>query len=390
MERFYYLDVSHNALLLNGTILYSVNINILDAAFCNPTKDASWNVLKHPMFSGLPNLTKLVLEGNAIQCVMWDTFINNRRLRNLDLKNNMLKSIPHQITLCSHVIDLDLSHNPIEFNCHMKMFAVLCSNNSVKWDDVSNGTHHGLEQLSCDNVSLTEPADTGICDFENGSTYAVTSAFPTSEGASQNNTTSAVSSATPETVKSSLYSDQHSPTLALNTSDKNARLEELPDTPTTEIPNDTSQEPNVAFTKASLSNSSIWIVLGVVFVLVVIIVAGAVFVILRVCKRQDVDGSESATHYFNFHFIKSNPEPYNKVSENSRRCGYVSLGSLQKLMAPKKDLHYLCHDVTTVPGMSPQGQLETSSCSCSVILETNKTTVCKNLDLEENVYEEVI
>ena len=390
MKSFYYLNVSHNVLVPNGTLLYSEHINILDAAFCNPKKDASWYVLKYSVFSGLPNLTKLVLEGNAIRCIMWDTFSNNQRLTSLDLKNNMLKSLPHQITLCSHVIELDLSDNPIECNCHMKIFDASCANPNVKLDAVSCGTTTGLEHLSCDDVSVTGPPDTGICDVDIGSTQAVTSTLLTSEGTSQDSTTSDVFSTTSETLMSSLYSDQHRPTSALNVSDKSALLVEFSGTSTIEISSAFSQNPNIAFAKAPLTNSFMWIVFGIVFLLVVIIVAVSVFVILRVCRQQDLDGSVPATHYFNFIFGNSKQETHNKVNENYRRSGYISLASLQEHLAQKQDLHYLCRDVTTLPGMSAEGQPENGSCNCSVTLGTNVATRCENGDLEENVYEEVI
>ena len=409
MISFYHLDVSHNAFVLNGTILYSRYINILDAAFCNPAKDESWYVLKHPLFSGLPNLTKLVLEGNAIGCVMWDTFSNNKRLSTLDLKNNMLKFIPHQFTLCSHVIELDLSNNPLDCNCHVKMYATACTNNTVKLDEVSCGTSRGLEHLSCDDVSLTGPPDTGVCDSDIGSTYAVTSALPTSVGTSEDSTTSAVFSTTSETVMSSLYPDRHIPTSAPKASDENeSSVESYPDrqipasapnrserlvepssTATTGIPNNLSKTPKVLSTKDPVSNSSTLIVFGVVLVLVVIIMAGAMtVVILRVCKQQDLGGSVPATEYFNIHFGNNNQDTDNKVDEN-KKFHYISLGSLEKHKRPKKDLHYLCRDVTTLHEVSDQGQPETASCLCSVILERNISTGRKNWNLEEHVYEEV-
>jgi hypothetical protein len=383
MKSFYYLNVSYNDLVLNGTILYSDYINILDAAFCNPEKDASWHVLKYPVFSGLPNLTKLVLEGNSIQCLMWDTFGNNRRLKKLNLKNNMLKVMPHKITLCSHVIELDLSDNPTECNCHMRRFSASCS--SVKLDEFSCGTPRGLEELSCDNVSLTDPPDTGTCDFDMGSTYAVTPEVTT-----QDYTTSAVFSTTPETVTSYLYSDHHSSTSAHNASNDSARLVEFSATPTTEILITLSQKPNVAFTKPSLTKSSIWFVFGAVFVLVVIIVTVSVVVILRVCRRQDIGGSMPATHYFNFHLGNRNQQTHDKVDENNGRCQYISMASLQKRMSSKPDLHYLCRDVTSLPGMPAQRQPERGACSCSLILEPNVATPCRNGDHEEHVYEVIL
>jgi hypothetical protein len=393
INSFYYLNVSHNDLVLNGTILNSDYINILDAAFCNQAKDASWYVLKHPLFSGLPNLTKLVLEGNSIQCVMWDTFSNNWRLGSLDLKNNLLKSMPHQITLCSHVInlDLDLSNNPIGCDCNAKMFKASCANTSVKLDEVSCETPTGLEYLSCDDVFLTDPPDTGICDFDIGSTHAVTSALLYSESTAQDSTTTAAFPETSETAMSSLFSDEQSPNLALNASVENsARILEFSGTPTTEMPSVLDQNQSVASTKALVTNTTVWIVLGVVLVLVVIIVAVAVFVILRVCRRQNFDGSFPATHYFNYRCYNSNPETNSEVNENYRTSGYISLNSLQKHMAPNQDLHYLCRDVTTLTGVSAQDQSETGSCRCSLILETKAATVRAEGDLEEHVYEEVI
>jgi len=395
MKSFFHLNVSHNALVLNGTILYSDYINILDAAFCNPTKDDSWYVLKRPVFSGLPNLTTLLLEGNAIQCVMWDTFNDNQRLTSLDLKNNMLKFIPHQITLCAHVIELDLSYNPLDCNCHLKLLAASCASNRLKLNEVSCGTSLGMEHLSCDDVSLTVTPDTGICDFDIGSTNAVTSTLLTSEGTSQDSTTSAVFSTTSETVMSSfsMYSDQHIPTSALTTSSENERSVESSGTTTTEIPDTLNQNPRPVLAKAPATSSSMWIIFGFVCVVVVIIVVVSVVVILRVCKRRDFNGWVLATHYFNFHSGSSNPETNNKVDkvdENYKNFRYISLGSLEKLTQPKKDLHYLCRDVITLPGMSAQGQRETGSCCCSVILEKNVATGCKNEDHEEHVYEEVI
>jgi hypothetical protein len=132
-----------------------------------------------------------------------------------------------------------------------------------------------------------------------------------------------------------------------------------------------------------------WIVFGVVFVLVVIIVAVSVFAILRVCRQQEFDGSESVTHYFDIDFGGSKPEAYNKVNENYRRSGYISLASLQNHTNQKQDLHYFCRDVTMLPGVSAEGQPENGSCSFSVILGTNIATGCENGDLEEHVYEDI-
>jgi hypothetical protein len=387
MRSFYFLNVSHNDLVLKGTILHSDYINILDAAFCNPEKDASWYVLKYPVFSGLPNLTKLVLEGNSIQCVMWDTFSNNRRLKNLDLQNNMLKVMSHQTTLCSHVIELDLSNNPIECNCHMRMFSASCS--SVKLDEVLCGTTLGLEDLSCD-MSLTDPPDTGTCDIDIGSTQAVTSALPTSEDTTQGYANSAVFSATSETAISDLYSDQHSPTSEYNTSNKNERLVEFSVTPTAEIQITLSQDPDVTLSTVLLTKSYMWYVFGTVVVLVVIIVTVSVVVVLRVCRRQDIEGSTPATHYFNFHFGKRNSHTYDKVNENNGRRDYISIHSLQKLIPPKPDLHYSCRDVTTLSEMPVQGQPASRPCSCSLLLDTNFATARRNGDNEENVYEEIL
>jgi hypothetical protein len=269
------------------------------------------------------------------------------------------------------------------------MYAVSCPNTKVKLDAGSCGTTLGLGHLSCDDVSPTDPPDTGICDVDIGSTYSVTSTLLTSEGTSQDSTTSAVFSTTSETVMSSLSSGQHSPNSVPDASDTNTLLVEFSGTPTTEISSAFSQNPNVAFTKASLTETSMWIVFGVVFLLVVIIVAVSVFVIVRVCSRQDFDDTVSVTQYFEFIFGKRKPETCNKVNENYRRSGYISMASLQERMAQKQDLHYLCRDVTTLPGMSAEGQPETGSCSCSVILGTNVAADSNNGDLEEHVYEEI-
>jgi hypothetical protein len=253
-----------------------------------------------------------------------------------------------------------------------------------------------LEHLSCDDVSLTVTPDTGICEFDIGSTYAVTSTLLTSEGTSQDSTTSAVFSTTTETVMSSSFSDHNIPTSALNASSESERLVESSSTTTTEIPDALSQNPRAVLAKAPVTSFSMWIIFGVVCVLVLIIVAVSVVVILRVCKRRDFNGWVLATDYFNFHFGNSNPETNNKVDkvdkvdENYKNFRYISLGSLEKHIQPKKDLHYLCRDVITLPGMSAQGQPETGSCCCTVILEKNVDTGCKNGDHEEHVYEEVI
>lgn len=432
LKSFFYLNVSHNALVLNGTILYSDYINVLDAAFCNPAKDASWYVLKRPLFSGLPNLTKLVLEGNAIECLMWDTFSDNKRLQNLDLKNNMLKFISHQITLGSPVIELDLSNNPLDCNRYVNIYAASCTNNRVKIDELSCWTSSELEQISCDDVPPTGPPYTETCDSDIVSTYPL----PTSVGISQDNTTSAVFSTTSETAMSSLYSDQHSPTSAFDTSneievlmqsdpdkpspnsaldaskeygrllqsdpvkhsptstlDASSGIESLVEflsTSTTEGPKPRSQNSRVAFTKASVTNASMWIVFGVVLVIIVVIVVGSVVVILRVYKQQDLGGSVSATEYFNFRFDNNNPEMNNKVDETYRHFPYISVNSLEKHIRPKKDLHYSSRDVTTLHEECDQGQPETGSSCCSAILEKSIATGRKNVDLEENVYEEII
>jgi hypothetical protein len=273
----------------------------------------------------------------------------------------------------------------------MKMYLdVSCSNTSIKLDEVSCGTPTGLKYLSCDDVSLGEPPDTGICDFDVGSTDAVTFELITSEGTSQDNTNSAVFSVTSETVMSSLYSDQNNSTSALDTPNENARLMEFPGSSMTEIPSALDENPNVASTKSSLTNTSMWIVFGVVLFLVVIIVAVSVFIIIRICRVHDIRGSVPATHYFNFRFFNNNTETYSKVNENYRRSGYISLSRFQKFMAPKQDLHYSCRDVTKTPGVSAEGQPETGTYRCSVILEINKATGCENEDLEDHVYEEVI
>lgn len=389
MKLFYHLNISHNAFVLNGTILSSSYINILDASFCNPAKDASWYVLKGLVFSGLPNLTQLVLEGNMIQCVMWDTFSNNRRLMMLDLKNNMLKFMPHQITLCSHAIELDLSNNPLACNCDMKMYAASCSNYRVKMDEISCGTHRGLEQLPCDNVPLTDPPGTGICDFDIASTYAVTSALSTSEGTSQDNATPALFSEESEITFISLSSDKQNTTTAVNAPYKNGLLVEMSVSSSTEIPSTPSQNFSVTLTKSSLTKPLMWYVFGIVCVLVMIIVVVSVYVTLRVYRRQYLGGPVPATDNFNIHFGNSSPETRDKVDENYEYIPYNSFPSTEEPVAPKPHLHYTFRDVTTLPAVSANGRPETGSCSCSGILKTDIDNGCKKENLEEHVYEEV-
>jgi hypothetical protein len=384
MKSLYDLNISHNELVLNGAILYSEYINILDAAFCNPAEDDSWYVLKHSVFSGLPNLAKLVLEGNSIQCVMWDAFSNNQRLKNLDLKNNMLKAMPREFTLCSNVVNLDLTNNSIECNCHMRTFSASC--NITKLYGVSCGTPRGLEDPSCDDMSLTDTPDTGTCD-----SYIETTQTVTSESTTQGYTTSAEFATTSDTEITDKNSDQHSPTSARDAANESGRLVEFSVTPTTEIQIILSEKnPKVALTKSLLTKSYMWYVLGAVLFLVVVIVTVSVVVILRVCRRQDIGGSMPASHYFNFNFGNGNAHTYDKVHENNGRRDYVSMHSPQKLMPAKQDLHYSCRDVTTLCDMPAQGQPKSRPCSCSLILETNVATAYRNGDIEEHVYEEVL
>jgi hypothetical protein len=134
-----------------------------------------------------------------------------------------------------------------------------------------------------------------------------------------------------------------------------------------------------------------WIISGAVCLLVVIIVLLAL--ITRVCRRQDIEGSVPATHYFKFQFRNSERGAIDKVNENYQRFRYIRFASLHKIMSQKPDLHYLCRDVTNLTGMAPEApahrKLENESSESSGVLETDLDTLCTRVNIDGHVYEVV-
>lgn len=392
MKSLFSLNVSHNMLVLNGAILNSNYLNVLDAAYCNPAKDTSWYVLQYPAFGGLPNLTKLVLEGNAIQCIMSNTFTQNGRLTELYLRNNELQVI-HQTVFSSKIRILHFSNNPLKCDCDMKKFSEWCSENNLKLDDISCGTPPGawslLEHMYCDTVIVTDSPDV-YCGFDMKSTNTVTYALPASAGTSADDTTSSVLSTTSEVAISSLYTEQETVILAVSSSKKSERLVELSVKPTTETLDTTNLTLAVTSKKALPIKSSTWYTLGMMcflgVVLTVVVVMSLVSTIRR-RRQNDLGSSQPATHYFSFEPCNSDLNDFHTADENCQHSKYIRVDSLHKVTGQKPDLHYLYRDVTDLTYMAyevpDQGEPETDSNLSSSFPDTDVT------HLKGHIYEKV-
>lgn len=399
MKLFYFLNVSFNMLVLNGTILNSKYLNILDAAYCNRKEDSNWSVLNNAIFSGLPNLTRLILEGNGIKSLSTDTFAHNPRLLELSLKNNALKIIPHEVFRYSHNIKLlHLSNNPLLCDCYMKLFSVWCYNHSVELDEVSCGTPRAtwnlLETLSCDTVPLSFTF-MPITDSSNAATSVSvrkpttspnTGSFTAPALASTSESNVAASrvsgSSTVNAMTSSVYIDQQE-TIPKNGNNISSLAQS-----TMQIPHNYTRGSNLTLPKVEPTTSS-WYVRGAICSLMISVVL--VIITIRVCRRANLGGSVPATHAFTFKLCSRSRRTNDEVNESCYQLPDISLDNLHKVSRQKTELHYSSRDVTSVTDVRSQVPLqrhrEVATYRCSGILETNIDTLCTTMVHEEHVYE---
>jgi Leucine-rich repeat (LRR) protein len=407
MTLFYFLNVSHNMLVLNGAILNSDTLNILDAGYSNQMKHSSWHTLEGTIFSGLPNLKKLVLDGNSIRCLSLDTFTHNPHVVEVNLKNNELKVLSHEMFRHFHEIDsLIISNNPLVCDCRMKMFAAWCSNHSVKLDAVSCGTPLGawslLQSLSCDTLVLAHtfmPVTDSVCTMPSVSVkelttstisaVSVTSSMPASE---ENIAPSTSSVSISRETTSAVYRDQQE-TISGNSSwDKLSSFVQSSINSTTQMPYHHSGDSNNLTSVEHASPGFSWIVVGTVCGLITSIVFLFIAIVLR--RRRGSEYSVPATHCSNFTLCDCNTRTYDKVREDRcRHTPYITTENLHQVTALKTELHYLCHDVTgltdAAPEVSPWRLTSNTTCRCSGLLGTNVDTISTTAALEEHIYEMV-
>ncbi|PNF37308.1 hypothetical protein B7P43_G00444 [Cryptotermes secundus] len=401
---FYFLNVSHNMLVLSGTILNSEHLNVLDASYSNQMKDSSWHVLDSAVFSGLPNLKALVLEGNAIRCLTLDTFIYNPHLVEVNLKNNELKVLPHELFRYSHKIySLLISNNPLVCDCRMKTFAVWCSNRSVQLDAVFCGRPLGtwslLQALPCDTPALSHalmPVADSSCTVpsvsakEATSAMSVTSSRPASEESMAPSTSSVTTS---RTMTKAVYRYQQE-TISGNSSwDKLPSFVQSSINSTTQIPYDHSWDSNMTLTSTEHARPVFsWKVFAAVFGLIISMVFLVIAVMLR--RRSYCEYSVAATHCPNCMLCGGDTRTYDEVREGCcQHTPYIIVETLHQSTAPKTDLHYLCRDVTgltdVAPEVPPRRLTADTTYRCSGLLGANVDTFCTTAALEEHVYEVV-
>jgi hypothetical protein len=407
MTSFYFLNVSYNMLVLNGTIINSEYLSILDASYCNRMKHRSWHALEKTTFSGLPNLRQLVLEGNAIRCLKSDTFTHNLYLGELNLKNNELRVMTHEIFSQSRQLySLIISNNPFVCDCRMKVFSKWCSNHSVTLDAVSCGTPLGnwtlLQSLSCDtlahtSVSVTDSActiPTVSVNKSTTSTNAVVSvSLPSSPGseeyspAASTNKLSVSTSArddvlpVPTSARYNVYQDQQeiilgnsswdedklsgfvhasissttqmaysqgwdsNKTLINANEDKFSGIVHTSISSTTQMAYSHDWDTNMTVINAEPERSVFtWNVLGAVFFLIISIVF--VVIGIRFRRRMGSEYSVPASYCCSFMLFDHTDRTYDYVSEDCQHSHYIAVDECHKGTEPKTEHHYLCRDVT--------------------------------------------
>jgi len=403
LTSFYFLNVSYNMLVQNGAILNSRSLNILDAAYCNQKGDSSWRMLKNVTFLGLPNLTKLVLEGNAIECLDLDTFRHNPRLVELNLKNNELKYMSDEIFYYSQKVKyLYLSSNPLVCDCNMKVFSEWCSNHSIKLPGASCGTPLAswklLDTLSCNTETLphtfmqiTDPVTTvtgvpmgkwttSTCrEHFLGSTTAETSTVKTTAyvwTAEGNMTVSVDVDRLPATSENSSSNEIKLPNLV------EPSMQFTTQTPRSNL--------NVIEVKDRSPSFSwyLFVAIGGLIVSVVI-----VMVTVGMLRSMKMEGSIPATHSFTFTSGNDGHRTYEKVTQDCHYLEFSNFDNLHKDTGQKTELHYLSRDVTKLTcdksEMPADRNKEAASCTSSGIVEANIDMLHMALNHEAHIYEEI-
>lgn len=402
MKSFYFLNVSFNNLVLNDNLLNSEYINILDAGHCNRMRDSSWNVLNNRVFSGLPNLTKLVLEGNGIQSLSSDTFSRNPRLVTLNLKNNGLKVLPHAVLSHSHSIKhLHLSDNPLVCDCDMKRFSAWCLNHGVRLDEVSCDTPRASWKLLETLVCGTVPLSFTFMPITNSSISATSPSVgePTTSPNS-NNLTASVAATTPEsniltstvsgsTAASSVFFEDKEETISKNGSNIGSLAQSTVHS-TMQIRYKYTPSSNLALPKVEHTRSFFnWYVFGAICSLVASVVL--VVITIRLFRRANLRGSVCTTHYFAFTFCSRCTTTNDEVNEKCSPLPCNSMVNLNKVLRHKTELQYSSRDVTSVTDVryqvSPQQHREVATCRYSGLLETNIDTFSTTVLNEGHVYE---
>jgi hypothetical protein len=134
-------------------------------------------------------------------------------------------------------------------------------------------------------------------------------------------------------------------------------------------------------------------VFGAIFVLVTSIVFLVIAIMLR--RRMCSEYSVPATRCPNFTLCDGNTRTYDEVKEGCcQHTPYITLDNLHQVIGPKKELHYLCHDVTGLTDVAPEAHplrpTANTKCRCSRLLGTNADAIYTTAALEEHIYEVVI
>lgn len=404
--KLYFLNVSFNMLVLNGTLLNSKYLNILDAAYCTRKRDNSWNVLDSTTFIGLPSLTKLVLEGNGIRSLSSDIFMHNPRLVELNLRNNALRAISHEIFRHTrHIGHLHLSYNPLVCDCGMKMFSVWCYNHSVKLDDVLCETPRAnwklLETLSCDTVSSSytfmpvTDSTNATMSVSVSEIIASTNTDSSTESISESDIAkSTVSGSTSvKAMPYSMYTHQYETVSKNGSSISSVAQSDM--NFTKQIPHNYTRSSNLTLAKAVPIRFFSWYVYASIcslIISVVLVIIVVVVLIKKLSRREDLEGSMNCLHYFTF--CSHDRRTYVEANENCHRRTYINYDNLQTPLPQETELHYLNRGVTSLtdvkPRMRPRRSQEVTMRKCSGSVETNTDTLITTEGHEGHVYEVII
>ena len=331
----YYLNISFNVIELHGAVLNSVCINILDISYGNQRRHKSWEVLCEENFHYLPNLTVLNLEGNYIHHMQRDTFKNNKRLVEINLKNNLLKMLNYDMfnmnakdILLKYIF---FSQNRLICDCKMKSFSKWCNERKIEFDVISCYTPNAnwtlLETLNCGNTTEMSTSITNT-------TFTTTELTTHSKKVTEHSHT--------EFTTSTLQSEH-------NTIQSRSISSVIVASVTTPVP----AKVNDGFHSDQVLAVTLWYAFGAICC--VITTALFTLTIVKIIlwkKSKPEESSTNAAHYF---YMKIMKDRSRYRDQESQRNDYIGLNTLHKFTKQKNSLYYSSCDVTNLPTL-PAGQ----------------------------------
>jgi hypothetical protein len=162
---------------------------------------------------------------------------------------------------------------------------------------------------------------------------------------------------------------------------------------TTQMPYNYSWDSDMTLTRVEQERFFFsWSVFGAVIGLIISIVFLVIAIMLR--RRMCSEYPVPATHCPSFTLCDGNTRTYDEVREGCcQYTPYITIDNLHQVTGPKKELHYLCRDVTGLTDVAPEAHPRrlgaNTKCRSSGILGTKADSICTTAALEEHIYEVV-